>query len=48
MNPVPAVPIEDELLVIGYGNSLRRDDGSFRPPAQRCWSDLSNESLSQS
>ena len=27
MNPVPAVPIEAELLVIGYGNSLRRDDG---------------------
>jgi hydrogenase maturation protease len=27
MNPVPAVPIETELLVIGYGNSLRRDDG---------------------
>jgi len=30
MNPVPAVPIEAELLVIGYGNSLRRDDGGFR------------------
>ena len=27
MNPVPAVPIEAELLDIGYGNSLRRDDG---------------------
>ena len=27
MNPVPAVHIEAELLVIGYGNSLRRDDG---------------------
>ena len=27
MNPPPAVPIEAELLVIGYGNSLRRDDG---------------------
>jgi hydrogenase maturation protease len=27
MNPVPAVPIEAELLVIGYGNSLRSDDG---------------------
>jgi hypothetical protein len=26
MNPLPAVPIEAELLVIGYGNSLRRDD----------------------
>ena len=27
MNPVSAVPIEAEMLVIGYGNSLRRDDG---------------------
>jgi hydrogenase maturation protease len=27
MNPVPVVPIEAELLVIGYGNTLRRDDG---------------------
>jgi hypothetical protein len=27
MYPVPTVPIEAELLVIGYGNSLRRDDG---------------------
>jgi hydrogenase maturation protease len=27
MNPVPAVPIEAELLVIGYGNTLRGDDG---------------------
>jgi hydrogenase maturation protease len=28
MNPVPPVKIETELLVIGYGNTLRRDDGS--------------------
>jgi hydrogenase maturation protease len=27
MNPVPAIPIEAELLVIGYGNTLRGDDG---------------------
>jgi len=27
MNPVPAVNIEAELLVIGYGNTLRGDDG---------------------
>ncbi len=27
MNPVPAVTIEAELLVIGYGNTLRGDDG---------------------
>jgi hydrogenase maturation protease len=27
MNPVPTVPIEAELLVIGYGNTLRGDDG---------------------
>ena len=27
MNPVPAVNIETELLVIGYGNTLRGDDG---------------------
>ena len=27
MNPGSAVPIEAELLVIGYGNSLCRDDG---------------------
>ena len=27
MNPVPAVKIEAELLVIGYGNTLRGDDG---------------------
>ena len=30
MNPVPAVPIEAELLVIGYGNSLRRAAAGFR------------------
>ena len=28
MNPVTAIPIEAELLVIGYGNPLRRDDGA--------------------
>ena len=27
MNTVAQAPIEAELLVIGYGNSLRRDDG---------------------
>jgi hydrogenase maturation protease len=27
MNPVPIVPIEAQLLVIGYGNTLRGDDG---------------------
>jgi Ni,Fe-hydrogenase maturation factor len=27
MNPVPPVNIEAELLVIGYGNTLRGDDG---------------------
>ena len=27
MNPVPPVTIEAELLVIGYGNTLRGDDG---------------------
>jgi hydrogenase maturation protease len=27
MNPVPAVNIQTELLVIGYGNTLRGDDG---------------------
>jgi hydrogenase maturation protease len=27
MNPVPTVTIEAELLVIGYGNMLRGDDG---------------------
>ena len=27
MNPVPAVNIEAELLVVGYGNTLRGDDG---------------------
>jgi hypothetical protein len=27
MNPVPAVTIEAELLVIGYGNTLRGLEG---------------------
>ena len=27
MNPIPAVNIEAALLVIGYGNTLRGDDG---------------------
>ncbi len=27
MSALPKVPIEADLLVIGYGNSLRRDDG---------------------
>jgi hydrogenase maturation protease len=28
MNPVPPAQIEAELLVIGYGNPVRRDDGA--------------------
>jgi hypothetical protein len=28
MNPVPAVNIEADLLVIGYGNTLRGDDAT--------------------